>query len=678
MKVPIISQRLARLFQIMLEKNRPVSIGEFAVLLEVSRRTIFRELENVDSILKRYNLSLETSVKEGLFLKGSSADLKELAQMIEDSSQNSSTNKPERRKTLAFALLNSTEWQKLYYYASLLYVSEATVSLDLDIIQRDIAPFGLTLQRKKGVGVLVEGLESNIRAAMVSYMSQSDDNLQSFAAKYNFPPGAIENEVKNIMSYLSIQLEWVTADTIKLLEYCLCVQVTRVKNNCIVKEETNFPKSSVLWQIAQRIADEINLRFAIDLPDSEVQLIGTTLSAARAKQKNPISEEEETAAFNRVRSLAFSLIEKFDSRNALTLKTNEEFVRGLSVHLWSAIGRMKSGYVISDPLSEQIKQTYPDIYEKTKSACKLLQKEINREVPEGEIACLAAHFGAAVMQIGQEKIKRKLRVGIVCIGGIGVSYMLNSQVKKRFSSEVITEISEYNSRSQWEQNDFIISTIPLEASDMPIINVNHILTQKDYDNIRIAIDSFKASADRKNYLHSETFLSNIEKSAVFLKEVHSVLKNFKVINAADASTVEELAEFSGYRFGDSAQNGETIFNALMQREEISTQVIKELNLLLLHCTTSGVAKPVLALLTTNKKEISNKKGDTAKTCLAIIIPKTSTQQLKVSIGLISSALIEDEDFLSAILSENESEIYTRLEGILQGKLTDYFADVFKQ
>ncbi len=673
----IISQRLTRLFQIMLEKNSPISVGELANVLEVSRRTIFRELENVDNVLNKYNLTLETSVKEGLFLKGEKEDVEKFTKMIDASKSASLINKEERRTTLAFALLNSTEWEKLYYFSSILQVSEATVSLDLDFIQRELEQFQLLLNRKKGVGVLIEGTERNIRSAMVYYMSKHNNNEESFSIKYDFPPNEIEHEVKKIIKFLSIHLDWITSDTIKMLEFWLCVQIVRVRKNCFVSEQTSLPKTSMLWQTAQRIADELKGSFAVEMPESEVQLIALTLSATRAKQKKPISEEEEAAAYNRVRNLAFLLIENFDERIAPALKTNEEFVRGLSVHLYSAIRRIKSGYIIADPLSQQIKETYPDIYNKTIKAAAKLEKDLNRKVPEGEIACLAAHFGAAVMQIGQDKLKRKLKVGIVCIGGIGVSYMLNSQVKKRFSNEIITEISEYNQKEQWEENDFIISTIPLEFSGMPIVNVSPILSQKDYDNIRSTIENLKAQSFKTVKLKGESLIKNVEKSRLFLKEIQSILNNFNVINASDSQTVEDLAKFLGYRFGTNTENGEIIYNSLMQRERISTQVIESLNLLLLHCTTEGIIQPIISIITNGKYGFVNTKGQKAQTCLAIIVPKNSTAQIKETIGLICSELVENDDFLNTILMEDESDIYIKLEELLQGKLSNYFADIFK-
>ncbi len=673
----IISMRLARLFSILIEKNKPVSISELADILEVSRRTVFRELENADSVLNKYDLTLETSIKEGLYLRGNSTQIQIFSKEISSLTSKSSISKEDRRKTLAFAILNSYGYQKLYYYSRLLEVSEATLSLDLDILEKEFKEFDVTLDRKKGIGVAVLGLEKNIRKALVSYMAKASVDNELLALKYNFPPITIEEEVREILSFLALRLDWITPDSLKLLEFRLCVQIARVKSQQFVKEDSLIELSGVLNQLSRKIADEIENRFAIDLPKDEVVRIAKGLISARAKQKNPISEQDEKKEFLRVQSLTFSLIERFDTRIAPMLKMNDEFIRGLNIHLWSAIERIKNGYEILDPLNGQIKEEYPDIYYRTKDAATILEDEFLKKVPESEIACLSAHFGAAVMQIGRDKLKRRLRVGIVCIGGIGVSYMLNSQVKKRFSSEIITEISEYNNKSQWEKNDFIISTIPLADTDKIVINVNPILTGKDYESIRNKIETLKSQSFEITVQNDDMVTHNIDRAKSHLNEIEFLLKNFKKLMVDEGHDVSDLAKFAGYRFGNRAEDGELIFNGLMDREKLSSQIIVDLKILFLHCITDGVKEPSISLLSPGGRKIYNENGDFAITCVSILIPKSSSQDLKEAIGLISSALIEDEGFLSDVINEEENAIYKKIEEILRNHLSIYFKNMFK-
>ncbi len=674
----VISTRLAKLFRILIEQDKPVSVDELSHMLGVSRRTIFRELEKTDTLLGRYGITMATSLKEGIYLNGEPEKLMLFAQDITDNSDKQVVSKGERQRALAFALLDSKDYHKLYYYASMLEVSEATLSLDLDTLEKEFADFDVKLDRKKGLGVAVVGQEKNIRKLLVSYMARSLKPDELCALKYNFPKSGIEDEIKSIIEAMSAQLDWITFDTLRLMEYRLCVQVSRVMKQCIVCDNDDVAQTGVMWQIAKKIAGEIECRFAIDLPNSELRQIAKGLISTRAKEKSRLSAEEERLAFNKVHDIALELIDRFDSRLAPMLKVNEDFVRGLSIHMFSAIERIKNGYEIADPLKGQIEYEFPDIYNRVKAATHLISAEYAKSVPEGEVACIAAHFGAAVMQLGQSKLRRRLRVGIICMGGIGVSYMLNSQVKKRFDNELITEICEYKNYEQWSGNDFIISTIPIDAPDMVIINVNPILTEKEYKQIRTTIDSIKAHphvSDAKKHYDLRTMLGKLNR---YTGELGALLNNYCKITARDAKNIDDLAKVSGEYFGADERSATLIYEALMRRETMSSQLIEDLGLLLLHCQTDGVSQPVVAILSTMGRKVQNDNAHSANTCMVMLIPTDSSKELKEVIGSISSALIEDESFLRAVTTEDSEAVYAKIEAIVGSHLSHFARNILSE
>ncbi len=674
----IISQRLASILELLLESNKPMSVNDFAKILNVSRRTVFRELESIDTVLKNYDLTLETSLKEGLYLKGDASKINELKDKLAKTHQPSSFNKEDRRNTFALALLNNVDFQKLYYYSSILNVSESTLSLDLDVIVEEFNKFNVNLLRKQGLGIAVQGLEKDLRKAMVYFLIKNENSLgksEIITRKFKFPQDNITSEIKNILALMSLQLDWITPDTLSILHLRLCVQVSRILQRQYVADEEAIATGGVLWQLSKKIADEIQKRFDVELLNSEVIRISKGLMATRAKYINPISEKDEISAYNKALSLTFLLIENFDYRIAHTLKNDEEFVRGLSVHLWSAIERIKNGYEIKDPLDGQIKNEFPDVFKRSEQAAKVLENEFGKKVPEGEVVCIAAHFGAAIMQMGCQKLHRKLKVAIVCMGGIGVSYMLNSQIKKHFSSELSTQICDLKSKDEWADNDFIISTIPLEITSKIVVNVNPILTPQDCEKIKSTIEKTTANCLRKQNETKYEINDEISSIKYHLTEVEAILNNFKNLVADDLQTVEDVAKYVGYRFADSEADGEFIYNDLMKREAVSTQIIKELDLLLLHCVSQGVKEPVIAIISSNSTKITNTESDTAKTTLLVLLPQNASQDIKTAIGSISSALIEDDDFLNKVISGSEKDVFIKIQQLMKIHLAQYFASL---
>lgn len=60
----MLSARLIQILFLLLNSYKPIPAGSLAENLQISKRTIFRELENADNYLKDYSLKLETKSKK--------------------------------------------------------------------------------------------------------------------------------------------------------------------------------------------------------------------------------------------------------------------------------------------------------------------------------------------------------------------------------------------------------------------------------------------------------------------------------------------------------------------------------------------------------------------------------------------------------------------------------------
>lgn len=152
----IYSSRLKKILQIIIETDGYVKVEELAKRLKTSSRTIFRELRHIDDELKEYHVRLVSKAGMGIHMEGSYEDKEALRQEL-NTEQIQYLNKEERQHLLIFELLRSDEVQKLLHYGALFQVSEATISNDLDGIEPWFRQHDLSLIRKPGVGVGVQG-----------------------------------------------------------------------------------------------------------------------------------------------------------------------------------------------------------------------------------------------------------------------------------------------------------------------------------------------------------------------------------------------------------------------------------------------------------------------------------------------------------------------------------------
>ncbi|MDR0952032.1 MAG: transcription antiterminator [Oscillospiraceae bacterium] len=668
--MPNISPRLNQILRILLDAKAPVSVDRLSKALDTSRRTVFRELESLDFVLRETGLVLDTVAGAGMFLKGSEQARLELDKVLR-SGVALPQGKRDRRALLAFLLLDAGEAQKLYYYASVMGVSEATVSLDMDALQRRFADYSLSLVRRQGAEVI--GDEINFRR-MITHFLLHNDALSSLLQRFSAPLFDALNTIKLIaQTQWLARIDWVTEESQLVLCTQLAVMIDRVKKQrpLVRVSETAGGLSK---QLAGQICDDLEDGFSIKLSAIERTYVASLICACRAKQLNPLDIRDE-AAYNRVQNLAFRMIDCFDGSLSPSLKLNEDLVDGLSAHLFSAIVRLESGLELPSAMREQMKRDFPEVFLKSAQAAKVLEQELGVPVPDSEVSFIAAHFGAALMHLGERSSRRLvLKAGIICVAGIGVSYMMASQVRAQFRGELEVSVCDWSNPFEWADFDLLISSIPLEYDRCPVICVSPILSKEDYSEIRDAVRSHVAqSADELPRL-SGSLPERLSRSSAHFLEMSEVLRGYSRLRIHGDCSFDELAKMTGYRFGSSPEAGAQIYADLTRREKISSQVIDKLGIILLHARTSGVERPQVALVIPEGNGFTNPYFQGVRGGLLMLVPQDSGKDMLEVFGYISSSLIEDDVFLGAVQSGDEAVAYTRIESAMLRYLQNYWSD----
>lgn len=666
----IIPPRLNHLFHILLCSNEPISVKELGSQLGVSRRTVFRELQNIDVLLKPFNLNIGTINGKGIVLEGSSDGKKQLEYQLNRKGNSEPSGKQERQNRLAIAMLVTELPQKLFYYSNLLHVSESTISNDLDYMESWFNRFDLVLMRKQSYGVSVEGKESSIRRAVVSILSKQKIDNQKWSL---IPETKIIETFSHCYPKLKEQCSWMTPESFDSLEIYILVMIQRIIDGYKI-EQNNYP----IHPRSYEIATLLEKTFDIKIGDNELSAISVELSAYR--NNTTIIPQRKINQNTHLLHLSYQLIEAFDPSIASVLKLDEDLLDGLVFHLKSAILRLENHIELHDPLLEQISEGYQDIMVKSANAAKILVKP-DEYVPESEISYLAMHFGAAMHRLEERYThSRNVRIGVVCLNGIGTSYILAAQLKKKFEAYAKIEVSGLESSHELSRYNLVISTVPLTETNVPVIVVPPFLDNDSINNIMDQINNISVSLQYKDDIEK-----NIDDVSVNIKKLHSItgdikaiLDHFDAIPIESNSTFDELIKLIGYRFGDSEHNGKQIYNGLIQREKLSTQIVKEMNIALLHCRTEGVTSPIFAMMCPQHGKFTDSYFKDIKSCVLMLIPNISSKELLEIMGTISSAMIENEKFLQAIVDNNKELVYLHLEQILKGYLSIYLKMNWKE
>lgn len=126
-----ITGRVRKLIQLLLRAEQAMTVKQLAHTLEVSERTVHRDLKDMEDVLSQHHLELMKTAGIGMQIIGSDENKHALEGKLSRDTVTDFT--PEERLTIILAtLLEAVEPTKLYSLATELQVTMATVSHDLD------------------------------------------------------------------------------------------------------------------------------------------------------------------------------------------------------------------------------------------------------------------------------------------------------------------------------------------------------------------------------------------------------------------------------------------------------------------------------------------------------------------------------------------------------------------
>ena len=511
-----ITSRMKQILQVLLRESAAVSVKYLAEQIGVSKRTAQRELESVNTALKDYSLAFVSKTGVGIWVEGSEEEKKRLLAVLSAGDDYDASNREERRKRLILEILKEKELRKLYYYSSLFDVSEATVSADLEAVEGWLAHYGLFVSRKPGCGISIQGSEENYRRAIRGFIDENIDtkmmrevygeeayDLSAYQVlKKNSFDRILNNDiVKRVMGCITKlgndRVLTLTENSYVGMIIHISIAIHRIQKNEVIEYTDTWQQEIAEdedYALAKVIVEELEREFQIAIPGVEISYICLHLKGAK-HEKIQWNEGEQLKIENKqLQQLINDMIDAYDNRQAYLMKQDDGFIQGLLAHLQPTLIRLVYDMQIQNPVLEDIKVSYPDIYKRCEKVAQVLKEFTGKEVPEQEIGFLTGQFGAAMVRLEGRKEKiRKVHAGVVCSSGIGISRLMSYKLEKMFHGRI--KLAAYGKHDltpyTMSKTDFLISSIPLEQTDIPVVFVNPLLSDEDIENIRHMVSKYE-------------------------------------------------------------------------------------------------------------------------------------------------------------------------------------------
>ncbi|MCL2163275.1 MAG: transcription antiterminator [Oscillospiraceae bacterium] len=496
MNISSLRDRQIQILKMLCEGDDYCTWEDISANVGVSVRTVMREINCCDAFLKSAGIRIERKPKYGIKLVGSQSNLEQLR----DSFKNKRliSNSSQRLVSIKQALLRSKEPVKLYVYAKKNDVTESTVGRDLDKIQYWFLRNNLKLIRKQGVGVYLEGDESDFRKALMNLYYETLDEHTI----YNLVLG--EDKKRNLLSELLIFADIDVSTFTAVARISYNIQQKYKPNNpdkatvslclhlliCLMRIESKeyYPvdekafddiTNSKSFEIAAEISTLTEQALGVKLPKSEIYYIMLHLKSVTYSESDSLSED----LIEKYEKLAHTFL-MLAQENALTdFDYSDEFAQKIRDHLAAAFLRIKLGLDIRNPLESEIKKGYPEVFNLAKKCVNEIENDEHVEIPDAEVAYLALYLGAL---ISDAKKRLAFRVAICCPSGMSSAMMLSARLRSAFDNITVAHIlpvSDISAISALNDIDFIISTIDLAVKDIDVIVCHPLL--KDEDQKRI-------------------------------------------------------------------------------------------------------------------------------------------------------------------------------------------------
>lgn len=685
--------RMRQILLVLLRENGPIPVKALAEQIGVSKRTAQRELEYMESTLKSYEIHFLSKTGVGIWLEGSEEEKDRLFEQVRQGDPYDVSNRDERRKRLTLEILKEKGLKKLFYYSSQFGVSEATISADLESVESWLGQYDIQVSRKPGSGISAGGSEENYRRAIRAFISENMDTRvlrEAYEVEQNVPDRYDILKKSEIGQVLDDDILRRVIDCIADMDHLRIRSLTEnsyvglalhisIAINRILKDEVIEPGSSWMeemerdedYLLAEEIVAELEEEFEIDIPEMEVCYICLHIKGAKHEKIQWNTPNGLPMENRELQRLVNEMIDAYDPVQSCLLKQDEEFIQGLLAHLQPTLIRLMHGMRIQNPMLREIQEEYPEIYRKCRNVAAVLGKKTGRPVPEEEAGFLAVHFGAAVFRLeGRRETIRKVYVGVVCSSGIGISRLMVSKLEKTFKDQMVLTAYGKNDITPYilGKTDFLISSIPMEQQDIPVVHVSPLLNVEDMDEIRKRVFQFERMPEK--HKKDNEFSIQLDEINLVALQIKTILEYYAFFKVDNGITFEELLIAIGEKMSPYSDRSGMIQEDLMRRERISSQIFAEFGFALLHTRTKGVIRPEFAVcMTKDLGAFQNPYFKNIRTVIIMLVPIDDNAKINNEImGYLSGMLIEEYEFLD-VLSRGDKE---EIRGLISRYLKEFF------
>ncbi|MDH6364245.1 activator of the mannose operon (transcriptional antiterminator) [Enterococcus sp. PF1-24] len=641
-----LKNREKKLLQLLLEQEDYRPANFFTQELQVSAKTIYTDLANLDGIIKTLELLLDKVPRKGIYLIGDYEKRQKAKILLNEDITIASSYSPSFRRLAIFSqILFSKEKKSYAQLANDFFVSVTSIQKDILTLITFCQKQGIFLQELSQFQKS-QNNESLLQRTYLMYFERYSEKQAVTAEQEQLLFGqeivnVVETFIKGLYSYeTGLPNEYLLTS----LKRSLLVLVNRVKNAFHTEDTPELLFKELekmqLYMVAIQFSDVLYQKLGIEFRDSDIYYVCSLLLAHGIR---PVIQDEAVTieVVKHIHDLIKNMSKLIDS----DLSQDQHLFDSLLAHIVPMIYRLQIGIQIRNPLKEEIISQYSTMYTLASYSVADLERVYQIQLPEDELTFLTIHF-----QLAFEKVKNVKHVLIVCPSGLGTSQLIYQRIKQTLPVDIVLGISNFQQvfTNDLTDVDLVISTAYIQEIDIPVVYVSPLPTTAEIAEINQQLVNFQIND--KKFLRESTINS--------LKQL--VDPNFIILNL-NVDSQKEAIEYMGQLYQEADLVYENFVEAIIEREALGTTGLIS-GVAIPHADPESVKETKLAIVTLAKPILWGKSQ--VSLIIFLTIAEKDIQQAKAIVASIYDLLNSAQRVQEITASQTKLELiqkFTREE-----------------
>nr|WP_019314522.1 transcription antiterminator [Streptococcus mutans] len=486
------------LLSYLIKLEEPETVMSISKVLNQSRRKVYYHLDKINEALPSEIPKIISYPRIGILL--SSQQKAACRTLLADLDDYSYVMSIQERMLLSITYIaiakDRVTIEKLMQINA---VSRNTILNDLNELRQRLSfePYSIKLQATKSKGYYLDChplskiqylnklLHTIYTESNPNFIAMMRDKLRDFADLSSYFSDDISSFIRGELQVSQALLgKKINSQDIRFMVATLPYQLLSYQNLGLSEREqrdllSEFSpiKERKEYEIARHLNENLKREFHLELDEIETSLIAVLLLSYR-KDRDMHLESHDYDDMRRVLSY---FIDAFELDYHVCFKHKQLLLNQLLTHCKALLFRKAYGIVSNNPLTDQIKDKYADLFAMTKVCLSILENAWSIKMNDDDIAYITIHISGELVH-SETKPTPPAVLTLVCDEGIGVQKLFMQQCKQYLPHskiEAVLTSEQFYSVADIMAVDLVISTNDSLDTQLPTLFVHSILRDDD-------------------------------------------------------------------------------------------------------------------------------------------------------------------------------------------------------